>query len=60
MGQQRTSDGIPLASCRTTVAQPCMFQPVAQTVRLHGVRPSPWDHGVCRKISFSRSVISRC
>jgi hypothetical protein len=25
MGQQRTGDGIPLASCRTRVAQPCMF-----------------------------------
>jgi hypothetical protein len=31
MGQQRTSDGIPLASCRTTVAQPCML--------MQGIRP---------------------
>src|ERR1700751_5211088 len=37
----------------------CIFQPVAQTARLPGGRPDAWDHGLCRRISFSRSVISR-
>src|SRR5262249_53804317 len=35
-------------------------QPVAQTARLHRGRTGGWDHGLCRRISSFRSVISRC
>jgi transcriptional regulator with XRE-family HTH domain len=34
-----------------------IFHPCRTSVRLHGVRPSPWEHGVYRKTSLSRSVI---
>jgi hypothetical protein len=34
----------------------CISQPVAQTARLHKGWPSAWDHGLCRRISFPRSV----
>ena len=48
----------PHAEMSTSSAR--ISQPVAQTARLHGARPAAWDDGVCRRISFARSVISRC
>jgi hypothetical protein len=37
-----------------------IFQPVAQTARLHKGRIGGWDHDLCRRISCFRSVTSRC
>ena len=49
-----------LLTCRDEGLAMRAFQPVAQTARLHRGRPGAWDQGLCCRISFARSVISRC